>query len=111
MLGLSSNDQLMPIVYEIHEEMRKMGVNCRLDDSAANIGKRYARMDEIGVPFAVTVDFQSCQDGTVTLRERDSMEQVRVPKEEVPQLVRSLCEARESPDVSWAAAKERYPSV
>jgi glycyl-tRNA synthetase (class II) len=42
------------------------------------IGKRYARTDEIGVPFAITVDYQSVEgDGSVTLRERDSMAQVR----------------------------------
>ncbi len=48
-------------------------------DARGNIGKRYLAQDEIGTPYCVTVDFQSLEDGTVTIRDRDSMEQVRVP--------------------------------
>ena len=48
-------------------------------DDGGNIGKRYRRQDEIGTPFAVTVDHQSLEDRTVTLRDRDSLEQERVP--------------------------------
>ena len=51
---------------------------CDLDKSGQSIGRRYARADEIGTPFAVTVDHESLEDGTVTIRERNSMEQVRV---------------------------------
>ncbi|MBE2281282.1 MAG: glycine--tRNA ligase [Ignavibacteriaceae bacterium] len=47
------------------------------DDKAA-IGRRYRRMDEIGTPFAITIDTQTLEDGTVTIRERDSMEQIRI---------------------------------
>jgi len=52
------------------------------DDGGA-IGKRYRRQDEIGTPFCVTVDYQTLEDGTVTLRERDSMSQRRIPKTEL----------------------------
>jgi glycyl-tRNA synthetase len=48
-------------------------------DQAGSIGRRYRRMDEIGTPFGVTIDHQTMQDDTVTLRDRDSTEQVRVP--------------------------------
>jgi glycyl-tRNA synthetase len=48
-------------------------------DQSGAIGRRYRRQDEAGTPFCVTVDYQSKEDGTVTLRFRDSMEQVRVP--------------------------------
>ena len=51
--------------------------NCEYDDRG-NIGKRYRRQDEIGTPFCITYDFDSEEDGAVTIRERDSMEQVRV---------------------------------
>jgi glycyl-tRNA synthetase len=47
-------------------------------DETGNIGKRYRRQDEIGTPFCVTVDFESAEDNMVTVRERDSMEQVRI---------------------------------
>ena len=48
-------------------------------DDAGSIGKRYRREDEIGTPFCITYDFESEEDGCVTVRERDSMEQVRIP--------------------------------
>ena len=52
--------------------------NCEFDDRG-NIGKRYRRQDEIGTPFCVTYDFDSENDQAVTVRDRDTMEQVRVP--------------------------------
>ena len=52
-------------------------------DDAGSIGKRYRRQDEIGTPFCVTVDFETEQDGCVTVRDRDSMEQVRIPVEQL----------------------------
>ncbi len=51
--------------------------NCEYDDRG-NIGKRYRRQDEIGTPFCVTYDFESVEDGAVTVRDRDTMEQERV---------------------------------
>ncbi len=52
-------------------------------DTSGAIGRRYRRMDEIGTPFCVTVDFQTLEDGTFTLRDRDSMEQKRIRNEEL----------------------------
>jgi glycyl-tRNA synthetase len=49
----------------------------KIDDSASSIGRRYARNDELGTPFGLTVDFQTVKDGTITLRERDSTKQIR----------------------------------
>ena len=56
-----------------------------------SVGKRYARTDELGVPFAVTVDHRSLQDNTVTVRERDSCDQVRVAVGDVLPLIKKLC--------------------
>ena len=55
---------------------------CTYDD-AGSIGKRYRRQDEIGTPFCVTVDFDTLSDDTVTLRDRDTMEQIRLPISEL----------------------------
>ena len=52
-------------------------------DETGSIGKRYRRADEIGTPYCVTIDFETETDGCVTLRERDSMQQVRLPIEEL----------------------------
>ena len=62
-------------------------------DQAGAIGRRYRRQDEAGTPFCVTVDYQSKEDGTVTLRFRDSMEQVRVPKAELASRLRQEIKA------------------
>ena len=50
-------------------------------DEAGSIGKRYRRQDEIGTPYCITIDFDTLEDGTVTVRDRDSMEQIRLPAE------------------------------
>ena len=62
---------------KVYEQLSKK-YNCEFDDRG-NIGKRYRRQDEIGTPFCVTYDFESEEDQAVTVRDRDSMEQVRIP--------------------------------
>jgi glycyl-tRNA synthetase (class II) len=52
-------------------------------DETQSIGKRYRRQDEIGTPFCVTVDFETLEDGAVTVRDRDTMKQERVPVSEL----------------------------
>jgi glycyl-tRNA synthetase len=74
------------------ETARRLYMNLRLRftceyDPKASIGKRYARMDEIGTPFCVTVDGQTASDGTVTLRTRDTMAQERIPMDQVESLI------------------------
>ena len=66
---------------ELHDELAKY-FNVDFDDAGA-IGKRYRRQDEIGTPFRITYDFDTETDGCVTVRERDSMQQVRIPLTEV----------------------------
>ena len=52
-------------------------------DEAGSIGKRYRRQDEIGTPYCVTFDFDSAEDGCVTVRDRDSMQQERIPMDQL----------------------------
>jgi len=66
-------------VTPIERELRRH-FNVQADHSG-NIGRRYRRQDEIGTPYCVTYDFESPDDGRVTVRERDSMEQRRIPIE------------------------------
>ncbi|WP_158058529.1 glycine--tRNA ligase [Halorussus halophilus] len=74
---------------EITATLREAGFDVTYDDSG-NIGRRYRRQDEVGTPFCVTVDYDSLEEDTVTLRERDSTEQVRVPISEVPDMLADL---------------------
>jgi glycyl-tRNA synthetase len=75
-LPLSRNEDLSPVARNLANDLRESW-NIDFDDSGA-IGRRYRRQDEIGTPFCITVDFDSLQDQSVTVRERDSMEQQRV---------------------------------
>ena len=61
-------------------------------DVSGSIGRRYRRQDEAGTPFCVTVDGQSIEDGTVTVRDRDTLEQVRVSAEGIADYVRERIE-------------------
>ena len=73
--------KLAPVAEPIHEELSKYFM---VDyDAAGSIGKRYRREDEIGTPFSICVDFDTETDGCVTIRDRDTMEQVRIPVSEV----------------------------
>lgn len=82
-LPLSRNEKLVPTAREIHGLVRKHFTS-QYDD-AQSIGRRYRRQDEIGTPYCVTVDFQTLEDKAVTIRDRDTMQQIRVPVEELSQ--------------------------
>lgn len=66
---------------------------CQYDDTGS-IGKLYRRQDAVGTPFCVTVDFDSLEDDTVTLRDRDTLEQIRVPMSEVESIIRKKVDMR-----------------
>jgi glycyl-tRNA synthetase len=71
---------------EIERSLRR-NWNCAYDESG-NIGRRYRRQDEVGTPFCVTFDFDSLDDGKVTVRERDSMDQERVAADDLVEVLR-----------------------
>jgi glycyl-tRNA synthetase len=86
---LMTRDGLDIIAREITYAFHKKGILAEYDDSGA-IGRRYRRQDEIGTPFAVTVDYETRENSTVTLRDRDSMKQVRIPVMELTETIVAL---------------------
>jgi glycyl-tRNA synthetase len=76
-LPLSRNERLVPVATEVLGRLQPVAM-CDYDETQS-IGRRYRRQDEIGTPLAVTVDFDSLDDRAVTIRDRDTTEQVRVP--------------------------------
>ncbi|HZS15747.1 MAG TPA: glycine--tRNA ligase [Candidatus Dormibacteraeota bacterium] len=98
-LPLSKKPELSEVAHRIEHDLRRSFATEY--DETQSIGRRYRRQDEIGTPLAVTVDFDSLQDQAVTIRERDTMEQVRVP---MAGLEAAL---REQLDVSRRRAAER----
>lgn len=90
---LMSRDGLDTVAREIAGDIQRIGFLAEYDDSGA-IGRRYRRQDEVGTPYAVTVDYDTLKDKTVTLRDRDSMAQVRVPVAKLPEMIRDLIQGR-----------------
>ncbi len=82
---LMKKDGLSEEAYAIFLVLQRMSVNVCYDESGS-IGKRYARADEIGIPYGITVDYDTLKNQTVTLRERNSMNQKRVPVEALDEI-------------------------
>jgi glycyl-tRNA synthetase len=80
-LPLSKKPELMDLARRVEKELRQQ-FSTEYDDTQS-IGRRYRRQDEIGTPLAITIDFDSLEDHSATIRDRDSMEQVRVPLDQL----------------------------
>ncbi|KAF9304044.1 Glycine--tRNA ligase 1, mitochondrial [Mortierella antarctica] len=106
LVPLSTNEAFVPVLNQVSGMLRRSGVSSKVDDSGASIGRRYARNDELGTPFGITVDFQSVQDNTVTLRERDSTKQIRESVDVIVELLKDMCEGRSN----WAEVSAKYPA-
>ena len=76
-LPLSRKENLVAVARKVYDDLRQCWMVTY--DDTQSIGRRYRRQDEIGTPFGITVDFQSLEDEQVTIRERDSMNQIRIP--------------------------------
>jgi glycyl-tRNA synthetase len=80
-LPLSKKDTLTPVARDVLDRLQPVFM-CDYDETQA-IGRRYRRQDELGTPYCVTVDFETLDDHAVTVRERDSMVQDRIPIDEL----------------------------
>jgi glycyl-tRNA synthetase len=88
---LKTRPEIVELCHRIKADLKK-DMMAVYDDTAA-IGKLYRRQDEIGTPWCVTVDVDSLEDGAVTIRDRDSMTQERVPAENVKRVILDRMEA------------------
>ncbi len=86
-LPLSKKDTLTPLARSVHAQLAEFWMTDY--DETQSIGRRYRRQDEVGTPLCVTVDFESIEDHAVTIRDRDTAEQVRVPVAELVATVRT----------------------
>lgn len=103
-LPLLNNKEMNEKVQEIKRILIRAGVSNKVDDSGVSVGKRYARTDECGIPYAITVDFDTLTDNTVTMRDLFSMKQIRLPIADVADQVLSMINGRST----WADAVEKY---
>jgi glycyl-tRNA synthetase len=103
---LSAKEEFNPLIQEVSSKLRKAGIFSRVDDSNTSIGKRYARNDELGTPFGVTLDFASVQNRTMTLRERDTTGQLIGDIDQVISVLVDLVNG----NAAWAEACNRLPA-
>ncbi|CAB4385133.1 uncharacterized protein OCT59_005334 [Rhizophagus irregularis] len=106
LVPLSNNPAFTDLVDELAKRIRKLSIAIKVDDSSNSIGRRYARNDELGTPFAITIDFQSVNDRTITLRERDSTKQIRENIDTILQVLKDLLEE----STTWEKVMETYPT-
>ncbi|HOQ20657.1 MAG TPA: glycine--tRNA ligase, partial [Methanothermobacter sp.] len=94
-LPLINKEELVQLALKIKEDLRNNGILAEFDTSGT-IGRRYARMDEIGVPFAITIDHQSLEDKKATIRNRNDTKQVRIPIKELKTILEDLLKRRKN---------------
>lgn len=105
-LPLSNNTEFEPFTKKISEMLTVAGISHKVDDSSGSIGRRYARTDEIAIPYGITIDFDTLKEPySVTLRDRDSMGQIRIPLNETAEIVKDLATGKRN----WEEMCSKYP--
>jgi glycyl-tRNA synthetase len=105
LVPLSGHRDFRPLIQRLSQKLRQLGISSRIDDSSATIGKRYSRNDELGTPLGITVDFQSLKDNTFTLRDRDSMKQVRSDDETICTAIKNIVDGQKT----WTDVQKELP--
>ena len=108
-LPLVSRDGLPEFAERIYENLTAQHFDVEYDE-AGSIGRRYARADEVGVPLAITVDYHTKDDETVTLRDRDSWRQVRVKINDLPDVMKRYLSSNISLEALGTSLTSRKPS-
>ena len=98
LLPLINRQELNDKTREIKRNLIKAGISNKLDDTGVTVGKRYARTDECGIPYALTIDFETLEQNDVTMRDLSSMKQIRLPIADVANTISRLS----LDDLTWA---------
>ncbi|KAI9910911.1 hypothetical protein PsorP6_010521 [Peronosclerospora sorghi] len=106
-LPLRNNSVFDDFAEELEKVFVAEALECKVETSSVAIGRKYARADELGIPFGVTINFDTVEDRQVTLRERDSTAQVGIPIDAIGSEVRKLVNSL----ATWDVTLERYPNV
>jgi glycyl-tRNA synthetase len=80
-----NNEELVKIASDLKSKLQKLNLGRIILENTGNIGKGYRRHDEIGTPLCITIDFDSIEDNTATLRDRDTMSQERMEIDKIPE--------------------------
>ncbi|MCQ2819485.1 MAG: glycine--tRNA ligase [archaeon] len=104
-LPLIGSEEFLKFVEPIRKILVANGISYKVDDNSDSIGRRYARTDEIGIPFGITIDDVTPKDNTVTFREIETMKQIRVPIDDLGTICRNLGFKLET----WENIMAKYP--
>jgi len=103
---LQKDAKFTPLVQELGDKLDDKQISYKIDQTGVSIGKRYSRNDELGIPFGITIDFETVEDGSITLRDRDSTKQVRASQKEIVRAISRMVKGKES----WADVAARLPA-
>lgn len=94
------------LLQELGRRLDDEAISFKVDQSGVSIGKRYSRNDELGIPLGLTIDYQSLEDNTFTLRDRDTTKQVRANLYQILDAISKMVKGKES----WADVQKRLPA-
>jgi glycyl-tRNA synthetase len=103
---LQKDSKFAPLLQHLEQRLDEDAISFKVDQSGVSIGKRYSRNDELGIPFGITVDYQSLEDNSFTLRDRDSTKQVRASLDEILEAVIKMCKGKET----WQGVQKKLPA-
>ena len=103
---LQKDAKFAPLLQELERRLDEDQISFRVDQSGVSIGKRYSRNDELGIPFGITVDYESLDDNSFTLRDRDSTKQVRASLDEILEAITKMAKGKEK----WSDVQKRLPA-
>jgi len=102
---LQKDTRFANLLSELEGRLDDAQLSFKVDQSGVSIGRRYARNDELGIPFGITVDYESLEGKGFTLRDRDSTKQVRASLDEILEAVEKMCKGKET----WEGVSGRLP--
>ena len=103
---LQKDAKFIPVVQKLEHALDEEQLSYKVDQSGVSIGKRYSRNDELGIPFGITIDFQSLEDNQFTLRDRDSTKQVRASLDQILEAITKMVKGKET----WSDIQKRLPA-
>ncbi|KAG9842395.1 glycyl-tRNA synthetase, partial [Aureobasidium melanogenum] len=103
---LQKDPKFAPLISKLEEALDNKSISFKIDQTGVSIGKRYSRNDELGIPFGITIDYEALDDGSLTLRDRDSTKQVRASQADIIKAVSRMVKGKET----WADVVARLPA-
>lgn len=103
---LQKDAKFVPLVAELEDRLDEEQISFKVDQSGVSIGKRYSRNDELGIPFGITIDYESLEGKGYTLRDRDSTKQVRSSLDEILEAVVKMVKGKQT----WEDVQKKLPA-